>query len=130
MKRIALLCIAGLLMAGCAPVQYQWGHYESGLYTYYKSPASESDFIEALGEDLADAEAKNLVPPGLFAEYGFLLLKQGKHDEARQYFLKEQAKWPESGAFMEVLLKGGVANPAGNAQASAGSLQAVGSASR
>ncbi len=116
MKKLLLPIISlPLLLAGCASSgAYQWGNYESGLYGYYKSPNSQTAFTTNLAEDLATAETAGKVPPGLFAEYGFLMLKAGKNEEARRYFLKEQQKWPEARTFMETLLKDTTSKGQGN----------------
>jgi len=47
---------------------------------------------------MKNSENKNLrVPPGVYCEYGFLLLKEGKTDEALSYFNLEEKTYPESG---------------------------------
>jgi hypothetical protein len=50
------------------------------------------------------AEEEGRVPPGIYAEYGFLLLEQGDRRTAVQYFQKEAAKWPESRMLMEKMI--------------------------
>jgi len=45
------------------------------------------------------------VPPGAYAEYGFLLFKQGDNRGAKAYFEKEKSAFPESGALMTKLIE-------------------------
>jgi len=44
------------------------------------------------------------VPPGIYAEYGFLMYEQGNSLQAIQYYQKEADKWPESRAFMTKMI--------------------------
>jgi len=101
---LALLAMS-ILFTGCQTTSglYHWGDYESGLYSYYKDPAE----LAALSEQLLEAidEANGRVPPGLYAEYGTLLLQQGKKDEAVIYYTKEKELWPESQHLMNAMIK-------------------------
>lgn len=106
MKKTVFMLVAAAALSGCMSTgRYDWGSYERSLYRYYKAPATQEEFIESLSESVSEAEASGKIPPGLYAEYGFLLLKAGKDSEARRYFEKEQEKWPESRIFMQALLK-------------------------
>ncbi|WP_198969621.1 DUF4810 domain-containing protein [Xylophilus sp. ASV27] len=112
------LGLAALLLTGCAAQQkYHWGSYEGAMYSYYKDPAKASEFAASLQQTIAAAEqAKRIVPPGVYAEYGFLLLQQGKSKESMEYFAKEKATWPESTVLMDTMTK--TAGKTANAQAS------------
>lgn len=106
MKKAIVLVTASLLGGCTAPmVDYNWGAYESSLYGYYKNPVGEEQLAESLAEVVKGDDPYSKVPPGLYAEYGFLLLKMGKGEEARTWFQKEQEHWPESGVFMQTLMK-------------------------
>ncbi len=65
---------------------YEWGSYEKSLYNYYKHPDEAGVFTEKLAQTLAKAETLKKPPPGLYAEYGYLLLQQGRESEAVEYF--------------------------------------------
>ena len=104
-KIAAVLLLTGsLFLAGCQTSQglYYWGDYEDSLYEYYKNPAE----LAALTEEILQAIEKSngRVPPGLYAEYGNLLLQQGKKDEAVSYFRKERELWPESQHLMDTMI--------------------------
>jgi hypothetical protein len=110
MKRGSLsLLICGLVtvfMSGCAtPTKYYWGNYEQSLYNHYKHPGDIEKFQSELSKTIARAEKKKRVPPGLYAEYGYVLLREGKNDEAIRYFKKERQLWPESVEFMNAMIK-------------------------
>ncbi|CAG9179532.1 DUF4810 domain-containing protein [Cupriavidus pampae] len=97
------VAIAGALaLSACAPqTKYAWGSYEPALYSYYKTPGAADAFGEQLNKVITTAEAHNgKVPPGMYAEYGNILLEQGKRKDAIVFFEKEKAAWPESTVLM------------------------------
>jgi len=52
-----------------------------------------------------EADAKNYrVPPGVYADYGYLLFKQGKPDQAITYFRKEAVLYKESKYLMDSII--------------------------
>jgi hypothetical protein len=83
---------------------YEWRGYDTKLYEHYKNPNEQVKFHEDMKEVVVRAEAEGRVPPGIYAEYGFLLLEQGNRAAAVQYFQKEAARWPESRVLMEKLI--------------------------
>jgi hypothetical protein len=102
------------LLSGCVTnhQRYAWGSYDPSLYSYYKDPAKEAAFAESLEAIISAAEAHHgLVPPGIYAEYGYLQLQQGKNLEAIELFKKEQVLWPESKLFMDRMVKVASTNP-------------------
>jgi hypothetical protein len=54
-----------------------------------------------------DAASTNhaTVPPGIYAEYGYLQLQQGKNLAAVDLFKQEESHWPESKVFMDRMIK-------------------------
>ncbi len=103
-KRFTLLIGVSFIMLGCSTSKYYWGHYENGLYKYYKEPAMIKTYTIQLAKVIAKGEPKNRVPPGLHAEYGYILMIQGQKNEARIQFEKEKATWPESTRLMNILI--------------------------
>jgi hypothetical protein len=93
-------------ITGCATnkMLYEWGKYENSLYSYYKSPGEIDSYIKGLEETIAKAEEKNKVPPGLYAEYGFIQYELKNYSVAIDYFNKEKALWPESIPFMDKMI--------------------------
>ncbi len=107
LRLVSVAALAALLSACAAPVtKYELGNYEQSMYDYYKNPADPGATITALAAIIGKAEgAKRPVPPGVYAEYGFLLLQQGKAQEALANFALEKKYWPESAALMDRMSK-------------------------
>lgn len=95
--RSLMLCFAAVSMAACAPdTLYDWHGYNNELRTYYKNPGETEAFANKLFIDIEKAEKTGKVPPGIYAEYGYLHLTLGNKDIAIEYFNKEAALWPEA----------------------------------
>lgn len=104
MKCVALL-ICLVILAGCGPkTHYAWNNYDTDLYDYYKDPTKKDEFAQTLKEILEDAEPENRVPPGIYAEYGFLMYEKGDIAQAILYYQKESDKWPESKPLMAKMI--------------------------
>lgn len=96
------------IAAGCATntEKYHWGEYDSSLYAYYKDPSKVAELSAALEAVVKDAEqTKSVVPPGVYAEFGFLLLQQNRFREAIGFFEQEKSRWPESTVFMNRMIQ-------------------------
>jgi hypothetical protein len=96
------------LLAGCVTnhQRYGWGDYDPSLYAYYKDPTKEAALAESLAEIISSADSHHaLVPPGIYAEYGYLQLQEGKNVAAIDLFKQEEAHWPESKVFMDRMIK-------------------------
>jgi hypothetical protein len=108
--KLALLPAA--LVAGCAGpgTMYEWGSYQPALLDYTKSADNEK-FETNLRESIAKAEEKQAVPPGIYAELGYLLMNTDRGAEAVLFFEKEKALFPESAMLMNKMIAG-AANPA------------------
>ncbi len=105
--RLVSIAAAALALTACAPQsKYAWGNYDSALYNYYQSPAKQDDLIQELRKTITQADASGLrVAPGLYAEYGHLLLQTGQNKEAIVYFEKERQAWPESATLMNTMIE-------------------------
>jgi hypothetical protein len=106
LHRLTIIAVASTL-AGCvAPQKYTWGNYERSLYSYYKDPAKADELAASLNSTIQESETtKKPLAPGIYAEYGFLLLQQGKSKEAIEMFEKEKAKWPEAAYLMNSMIQ-------------------------
>lgn len=106
MKRILLLFIFLGFVTGCTTQKplYYWGNYSSSLYKYKKAPTEENlKAHKAVLQKIID-ESNNMslrVPPGVCCEYGYLLLIEGKQEEAMRYFELEEKTYPESKPFLD-----------------------------
>lgn len=100
-----LLLLTGML-GGCETQQsvYNWGGYDSELYSYYRNAENMDAFMTALEAVVSGEETDRPVAPGLYAEYGYLLLINNKPEDAVIYFNKEKSAWPESTLLMDKMI--------------------------
>lgn len=110
MNHIKLGCIVvlAILLSGCAGQQrmYYWGDYSETLYQSKKNPSDQSvlKHQQSLEKILEESQKNNLrVPPGVYAELGYIYFRQNKKDLAIQNFKMEKALYPESALLMDRL---------------------------
>jgi len=112
MKIIKNILILGLLLivSSCTTQQtlYNWGGYQDASYQYMKNN-TEKDMEKLLAryQYLVENQkgGRKVVPPGIFADYGFLLVKQGKVEEGVKLMEMEVALYPESAVFVGRIIK-------------------------
>ena len=123
-RNLFLLIGVAVLFTGCAAhTKYNWGGYDDSLYSYYKSPENEAQLEAKLKAVIESTDSKRgAVPPGIYAEYGYLLLQKGNSDEAMRNFNLEKAHWPESSVFMDTMIASAARRPAAAAQKSGVSM--------
>ncbi len=100
----------GLALSSCssAKPQYYWAGYQKASYNYYKKQTDEdkhqlmlelTNIIRNTGKS-----AGNKVPPGIYAEYGFILIEAGNRDSGIKMLNQEVELYPESKIFVEQIL--------------------------
>lgn len=90
------------------PTLYSWGNYQDKSYGYIKNNTEESlDDLIASYEQLLNKQngIRKTVPPGIYADYGYLLVKRGRVEEGLLMMKKEVELYPESAAFMSRIIK-------------------------
>jgi hypothetical protein len=101
--------LAALCLSGCAVPHkplYAWGSYQTQVHAHLKNQSSPEQQILDIEKDLALAAAQGAaVPPGTYAHLGLMYLNTGKHEQAGQAWTREKELFPESGAFIDYLLK-------------------------
>jgi hypothetical protein len=110
MKYIKLLGFAALVLflTGCVQQQrmYYWGDYSNTLYQSKKNPSEQSvlSHQQAL-ESIVEESGKNKlrIPPGVYAELGYIYFRQNRKELAIQFFNMEKQLYPESKLLMERL---------------------------
>ncbi len=109
-RRQTTTCFMGLMsvvmLSGCVPPGlYYWGDYETSLFErYVENNPQHTDAY--LTQTLLEAEKQHRkVPPGVYADYGFLLYTRGDKAGAIENFQKERALYPESLALMNKLIE-------------------------
>ncbi|WP_139958365.1 DUF4810 domain-containing protein [Flavicella sediminum] len=113
MKKSMGLIVVAFMFASCGAKTplYYWSTYERDSYNYLKNNDQES--IDKLGltyQKIIDNHKKGKsirkeVPPGVYADYGFLLIKNNKVKEGKELLAIEIAMYPESKIFVERILK-------------------------
>jgi len=100
-----LTVLTGLFFTGCAPkpTMYYWGNYSKTLYYSKKTPGDETLLAhkQTLENIIEQSKSYNLrVPPGVFAELGYIYFRQNNDKLASQYFKMEEDLYPESKILM------------------------------
>lgn len=110
MKKILLTLFVIMTIMSCTTTTtlYSWYNYEDITYQYSKRKTDELQ-IKVLEQYQKLTEKQNgtrgTVPPGLYAEYGYLLYMIGKQEEGLK-FLKEEIKlYPESEKYISRIIK-------------------------
>lgn len=106
--RLTILFACAVSVSACLPAkQFYWGSYEESLYSrqQHAGAGGEAEAATMLLATINEAQANNeKVGPGIHADYGYLLLKQGRPDEAIAELQKESALYPESKPLMEIMV--------------------------
>lgn len=97
--------LALALLTGCSPSKgiFYWGDYSSTLYDFKKEPSETTQKAhekELLRVMKVSGEKNTKVPPGVNAEYGYILLRAGNETDGMAYLDKETALYPESAVFI------------------------------
>lgn len=109
MRKLIFLGGLAIILASCAPTQlYNWNKYEKTSYAYLKK--NDADATQDLKESYEKIikkqnKLRKAVPPGIYADYGFLLIQQGNSTEGKKMFENEIALYPESKVFIDRILK-------------------------
>lgn len=108
---VGAMLVSVLTLTGCASQPsplYHWGSYESQLYNMYAKPgkAEPGEQIVQLTEDIERAQATGgRVPPGVYAHLGYMYTTQGNLTLAKQAFVEERLRYPESAVFIDGLIR-------------------------
>jgi hypothetical protein len=109
MKKLICLAAAIFAFASCATQTqlYNWNGYDDAVYAYTKTTDEKS--VEKLMEvyvRLIDNSggARKVPPPGVCADYGFLLIQGGKVEEGKTLLARESTLYPESKTFIDRIL--------------------------
>lgn len=110
MNRTLIFLTFFFTLASCTTQKqlYTWNDYSITSYNYLKN--SDDKSVEGLiktYQRIIDKQKgkRNIVPPGIYADYGFLLLQVDKISEGRAMLQKEIELYPESKIFIDRILK-------------------------
>lgn len=112
MKTKALLLLTGicLLQSSCMTTTtlYSWYDYEDATYQYNKKHTDElkTKVLEEYQNVIEKQKGtRQQVPPGLYAEYGYMLYMSGKKDEGIKFLKEEIKQYPESEKYISRIIK-------------------------
>ncbi|MCK9206697.1 MAG: DUF4810 domain-containing protein [Salinivirgaceae bacterium] len=110
MRKIIFLSLVFLFFASCTTQKplYNWDKYEITSYNYLKNNDEKSaqELIVTYQKIIEKQNGtRKVVPPGIYADYGFLLLQANKTEEGKAMLLKEISLYPESKIFIDRILK-------------------------
>lgn len=110
MKLVLTLLIFTVILSGCktTPPMYMYENYSESFYTLKKESGHESDaqWQSSLESIIIKSNAKAVrVPPGIYANLGYIQLKANNYPKAIEFFEQEKSIYPESIIFMENLIQ-------------------------
>lgn len=113
MKINSLLALAAFatIVSSCtiqSPSLYSWSNYSDATYNYIKSKSeTDRDALIKTYEKIIKKQngARRTVPPGIYADYGYLLIEIGRTEEGKAMLEKEVELYPESAIFIKQILK-------------------------
>ncbi len=100
------VCFSFLLLGCTTPRMYYWGDYSKSLYSYRKTPKDETllRHKQVLENIIEESQKANLrIPPGVYAELGYIYFRENNGSQALKYFELEEKLYPESKIFMQRL---------------------------
>lgn len=109
MRKLFFAAICVIALASCQTQQlYSWYDSEDATYQYTKKLTDEKLEKAMVQYQKVIANQKGIrkvVPPGVNAEYGYLLYKAGKKDEGLALLKAEITAYPESETFISRIIK-------------------------
>jgi hypothetical protein len=109
MKKLLLIATIATLTSCSAPTNlYTWSKYEASSYNFLKN--TNETTTNKLSEEYQKIIKKQkgirgAVPPGVYADYGFLLLQTNNMVQAKEMLQKEIELYPESKIFIDKIIK-------------------------
>jgi len=108
---LTTLLVLTLFLSACSQKKplYYYGNYSDEYYQSEKELSHESQLQlqKAIEEAIQNAPqgTSGRVAPGLYANLGYLALKESQNKKAIEYFEKEKALYPESAKFMNRMIQ-------------------------
>ena len=106
-----MVFIISFLVVGCGGPKplYVYNDYNDKYYAFKKNLDQESmlELQKSIEESIANADESQSgrVAPGMYANLGYIYLKQGNAKKALENFKKEKATYPEAAHFMDRMIK-------------------------
>lgn len=110
MIRYLAFPLLAISLLGCAAKPfYYYGDYTKSQLNYLHEPNEETlkarcEVLDDIITHANDKSTSGRVPPGIYADYGYLLALNGKNSEALAKYNQERELYPESSVFIENMI--------------------------
>lgn len=111
MKRIVIIALVCVIAASCSSgpkPMYSWYDYDDDTYAYLKNGDKKAldELIKTYEEIVAEQKGtRKMVPPGIYADYGFILIQAKKTEEGKKMLMMESELYPESSVFVNSVIR-------------------------
>jgi len=110
MKNYLIILTTTVVLASCSTETqlYNWEKYDQSSYAYLKNKDDKSAEKLLANYDKMikrQNQQRKIVPPGVYADYGFILIERGKASEGKDMLEKEMQLYPESKIFIDRIIK-------------------------
>lgn len=110
MKILVSVLLASFLCISCNVQKplYTWSKYDLTSYNYLKNKDEKStQALMTSYKNIIEKQkgSRGVVPPGVYADYGFVLLMSNRTEEGKNMLTKEISLYPESKIFIDRVLK-------------------------
>lgn len=109
MRNVLLFVLVALAAVACTTQKplYNYAGYDEAIYTYTKNSDEKSveQLLAVYEQMIKKTGSRQVPPPGLYADYGFLLIQKGEVEKGKELLKKEIALYPESTHFVGLILK-------------------------
>tara|TARA_B100000768_G_C10983312_1_gene250797 strand:+ start:181 stop:522 length:342 start_codon:yes stop_codon:yes gene_type:complete len=110
MKNYIYMLVIAVALSSCGSSKklYSWNKYEQASYSYLKKADEKSTnkIIKEYKKIINEQKGiRKSIPPGMCADYGFLLIQKGNKADGIANLKKEIALYPESKVFIDRILK-------------------------
>ena len=110
MKKYFVAVVIALFVLSCTPTKplYSWKGYDDAVYAYTKTGDEKSvGNLIIIYEKLIKKSggSREVPPPGVCADYGYIMIKKGEITKGKELLVKETILYPESKQFVDRILK-------------------------
>jgi len=110
MKQNLLIATIGLLICSCTTTKelYDWKGYDDAVYSYTRNRDEKSleNIVNVYNKLISNrVGSRNMPPPGICADYGYILIENGNLEKGKELLIKETELYPESKIFIDRILK-------------------------
>ncbi|MDH3354572.1 MAG: DUF4810 domain-containing protein [Chromatiales bacterium] len=109
--KILLIAITLTILSGCgtnvSKSKLYWGSYSNTLYKTRTDPGAETTQLHLKELESIVNKSKEMglrVPPGIYAEIGFIHMSKNEAKKASVFFELESKEYPESKKFISTLM--------------------------